>query len=253
MLKGDGAAVDAMENEYQATQNIINGLKIGLGVTMGANIHGKAGNQLTQQNDGRAPQVGKPQFAKNDTPMHVTELSDKEDKGVTNFGGGNADFFRDQRNGDTIPTTEPDLSDPTSDFWRTHEMPDPFDPNDPNLKNAPLRPGMKEPDYTKEKVYDIYGNGKTDSKQGVTNSGGGNADFFKDQREEKSSKNIQGEHLPEKDTLDMFKKVGTISDAVGNAPYKKVLKDIAQMKDLTKIDDAKCKHNIVILLDYVNK
>ena len=107
MLKGDGAAVDAMENEYQATQNIINGLKIGLGVTMGANIHGKAGNQLTQQNDGRAPQVGKPQFAKNDTPMHVTELSDKEDKGVTNSGGGNADFFRDQRNGDSVDNPKP--------------------------------------------------------------------------------------------------------------------------------------------------
>ena len=104
---------------------------------MGANVHGKQGNQLLDderwngyapEEDNRAPNMGgispagnavktglnmssgKPQFAANDTPAHVAGLDDGadsffgykpedyEDKtSISNSGGGYADFFREQR------------------------------------------------------------------------------------------------------------------------------------------------------------
>jgi len=104
MLKNDVKGMAALDAPIKDAEKDLDGLKIGLGVTMGANIHGKAGNQLTggvlydpvqaSTKPGLHVTNDKPKFMKNDTPMHVTELSDKEDKGVTNSGGGNADFFR---------------------------------------------------------------------------------------------------------------------------------------------------------------
>jgi len=109
-----------MEKEYKATQQAIDSLKTGMDEVMGANVHGKSGNQLLGN--------GRPQFAANDTKAHLTGLDDKADslfgkkpedykepadslfgkrpqdyegkKGVTNSGGGYADFFRDQREKD---------------------------------------------------------------------------------------------------------------------------------------------------------
>ena len=75
--------MDALEKQYQATEKEISDLKHELGEVMGANVHGKQGNQLlddarwnvAQDDKMRAPQIGKPQFSASDVPMHVTGLN----------------------------------------------------------------------------------------------------------------------------------------------------------------------------------
>jgi hypothetical protein len=121
MLKNDVAGMAALDEPIKQAEKDLDSLKIGMGEVMGANVHGKAGNQLLG-ND-------RPLFAANDTKAHVTGLDDKADslfgykpedykepadslfgkrpqdyegkKGVTNSGGGYADFFREQREGVT--------------------------------------------------------------------------------------------------------------------------------------------------------
>ena len=101
MLKNDVKGMAALDAPIKDAEKDLDGLKIGLGVTMGANIHGKAGNQLTgsgwtddgvgkqEDDEQRASNMGgmlpvnmtmkpgldgnKPQLAANDTPAHVTE------------------------------------------------------------------------------------------------------------------------------------------------------------------------------------
>ena len=104
MLKGDGVTVDALEKQYKATEQELDGYKIGLGEVMGANVYGKRGNQLldddrwntTQDAATRAPLMGvetptpgdkpglhirnqSPQFEANDMPKYVVGLNGKED------------------------------------------------------------------------------------------------------------------------------------------------------------------------------
>jgi hypothetical protein len=113
MLKNDGATVDALEKQYKATEKEISDLRHELGEVMGANVHGKQGNQLLddekwggyapEEDEQRGPNKGnalptgnaakpglqftssKPQFAVNDVPVHVTGLDDvkiKKDRAV---------------------------------------------------------------------------------------------------------------------------------------------------------------------------
>jgi hypothetical protein len=253
MLQNDVSGMAALDEPIKASEKDLDGLKIGMGEVMGAGIHGKSGNQLLGGTDDtlRSPGHGRPQFAASDMAAHVTGLDDKADsffghkpedykepsdslfgkrpqdyegkKGVVNSGGGYADFFRNQREGERpILTTGPDPSDPTSDFWDKHVKPEPFNPNDPNLKNAPLRPGAPGtetipttyPDVTdptsnfwdthvrpvpfnpndpnlkdaplklgvKEPDYTRYVVESGDMNSGMS-SGGGYADFFRNQRE----------------------------------------------------------------------
>ncbi len=67
MLKNDGATVNALEKQYKATEKDIADLKHELGEVMGANVHGKQGNQLLDderwngyapEEDNRAPNMG---------------------------------------------------------------------------------------------------------------------------------------------------------------------------------------------------
>ena len=221
MLQNDTAGMDALEKQYKETEQAIDALKLGLGEVMGANVHGPSGNQLTgsgwfgrmmglgeqEEEELRAPQIGKPLFAANDTMVHTAEMSGETQPIPTTEpdpSDPTSDFWDTHvrpdpfRPGDpnlnnaplkpgtpgteTIQTTFPDVTDPTSNFWDTHERPDPFDPNDPNLINAPLKPGMKEPDYTQYVVEKDDGK-DTGERRGVTDSGGGYADFFRGQRE----------------------------------------------------------------------
>ena len=269
--------MDALDEPIKKAEQDIDNLKIGMGEVMGANVHGPSGNQLTgsgwfgrmmglgeqEEEELRAPQIGKPLFAANDTMVHTAEMSGETQPIPTTEpdpSDPTSDFWDTHvrpdpfRPGDpnlnnaplkpgtpgteTIQTTFPDVTDPTSNFWDTHVRPEPFNPNDPNLINAPLKPGMTEPDYTQYVVESDDGK-NTGERRGVTDSGGGYADFFRDQRGEgKKGNTIQGEHLTEKETLDLFDRLGIVSDVVGNVPYRKVLEDIAQMKDLSQVDDA---------------
>jgi hypothetical protein len=79
MLQNNASEVDALEKEYKATQQAIDSLKTGMGEVMGANVHGKSGNQLLGGTDDtlRSPGHGRPQFAASDTAAHVTGLDDK--------------------------------------------------------------------------------------------------------------------------------------------------------------------------------
>ena len=114
MLKGDGATVDALEKQYKATEQELDGYKIGLGAVMGANVYGKRGNQLldedrwntTQDAATRAPLMGvetptpgdkpglhirnqSPQFEMNNTPKYVAGLDDD----ATNYKPYKDDIF----------------------------------------------------------------------------------------------------------------------------------------------------------------
>ena len=205
MLKNDVKGMAALDAPIKDAEKDLDGLKIGLGVTMGANIHGKAGNQLTQQNDGRAPQIGKPQFMKNDTPMHVAELSDKEDKGVTNSGGGNADFFRDQRNGD-------------SKTGGNEYPPEPQAP--PRVEDIPDWENKVEQD-------------KQEAEQAAAEKAlweeSGNADFFREQREadavQKGQDNSKADAV-NKDIVDttIDSALGSVADETGGYLLKKTEK-----------------------------
>jgi hypothetical protein len=140
-------------------------------------LHGKRGNQLLDDEKwgGYAPEEehrtpnrgdtsptgnaakpglstasGKPQFAANDTPVHVTGLDDGADsffgykpedyeepsdalfgkkpkdyedgKGATHSGGGYADFFREQREKDRVEWLEEQLADINLDINGMTEM-----------------------------------------------------------------------------------------------------------------------------------
>ena len=106
MLKNDGSAVDALEKQYKATEKEISDLKHELGEVMGANVRGKRGNQLLDDerwgsyvpeegekhspNKGNMPPIGnagkprldmssgKPLFAATDTAARVMGLDDDE-------------------------------------------------------------------------------------------------------------------------------------------------------------------------------
>ncbi len=111
MLQNDVAGMNALDVPIRTTETYLNALKERMGGVMGANIHGKPGNQLLDNDDEQhAPYGapvndwrsgnGRPQFAANDTPAHVTGLDGTEAKGVTYSGGGYADFFKEQREED---------------------------------------------------------------------------------------------------------------------------------------------------------
>ena len=125
MLKNDGSAVDALEKQYKATEKSIADLKDELGEVMGANVRGKRGNQLLDDerwgsyvpeegekhspNKGNMPPIGnagkprldmssgKPQFAAKDTAAHVTGLDD----GADSFFGYKPEDYEDETDGDT--------------------------------------------------------------------------------------------------------------------------------------------------------
>ena len=166
MLKNDGSTVDALEKQYKATEKEISDLKHELGEVMGANVHGKQGNQLLdgerwggyapEENEKHSPNrgsmsptgnvaktglnmsSGKPQFVTNNTAAHVTGLDDEPDA-----------FFG----------------------YRPEDYKEPSD----------ALFGKRPKDYEDEK--------------GVINSGGGYADFFKEQREEENYKDTNNDKL----------------------------------------------------------
>ena len=107
MLKNDVAGMAALDDPIKRAETDISDLKHELGEVMGANVHGKRGNQLLddekwggyapEEDEQRGPNKGnalptgnaakpglqftssKPQFAANDTPVHVTGLDDGAD------------------------------------------------------------------------------------------------------------------------------------------------------------------------------
>ena len=187
--------MDALEKQYQATEKEISDLKHELGEVMGANVHGKQGNQLLDdekwggyapEEEHRTPNMGgispagnavkpglnmssgKPQFSVSDTPAHVTGLNN----GADSFFG-----YRPE-----------DYKEPSDALF-----------------------GKRPEDY--------------EDAKGVTNSGGGYADFFREQREKDEKIKLVGQ-------------IGDISNVVGNVPYKGLLEDIAQISDLSQVDDA---------------
>ncbi len=133
MLKNDVPGMNALEKQYKDTKKYLDSLKAELGEVMGAGIHGPKGNQLTGSGwFGRKMD----ELSANDTAMRVTQLGysdgpppmpqrppvpeghpdrekyekhleeilaseETDKKGVTSSGGGYADFFREQREGDT--------------------------------------------------------------------------------------------------------------------------------------------------------
>jgi hypothetical protein len=135
MLKNDVPGMNALEKQYKDTERYIGSLRAELGEVMGAGIHGKKGNQLTGSGwFGRKMD----ELSANDTAMRVTQLGysdgpppmpqrppvpeghpDREkyeknleeilaagepnrevDTSGTSTGGGYADFFREQREGE---------------------------------------------------------------------------------------------------------------------------------------------------------
>jgi hypothetical protein len=163
MLQNDVSGMAALDAPIKAAEQDIDGLKIGLGEVMGANVHGPSGNQLTGSgwfgramglgekgeeelrvsNMGEMSAIGakpglhitngKPLFAANDVLAHVTGLDDvveyppepqappqiediptwedkvKQDKLDAEIAAdqkalwkdsGNADFFKEQREGE---------------------------------------------------------------------------------------------------------------------------------------------------------
>ena len=153
MLKNNVAGMAALDEPIKNAEADIDDLKAELGEVMGANVRGKRGNQLLDDekwggyapdDDKRSPNKGnmsptgnagkpglstangKPLFVANDTPAHVTGLDDEPDS----FFGYKPE----------------DYQEPSDALF-----------------------GKKPQDY--------------EDKTGVTNSGGGYADFFRGQRE----------------------------------------------------------------------
>lgn len=140
MLKNDVPAMNALEKQYKDTERYIGSLKAELGEVMGAGIHGPKGNQLTGSgwfgrmmdelsadggkvhvtqlgySDGPPPMPQRPPVPEGHPDRETFEKDLKEvlapegmdKKGVASSGGGYADFFREQREGDASEDTRKD-------------------------------------------------------------------------------------------------------------------------------------------------
>ena len=90
MLKNDVAGMAALDKPIKQAEQTVDAMKIQLGAVMGANVYGKRGNQLLEDDRWNTTQEGKPQFEANDVPKHVVGLDDEDSltEGKRNYAYG---------------------------------------------------------------------------------------------------------------------------------------------------------------------